>query len=159
MIRLNVQVIVAGGPEFALQAAVAASPTIPIVILANAYDPIARGYVASLAQPGGNITGVFFRQPELAQKRVELLTQTFPDKKRLAVLWDAITAEQFAAAERKARSLNLQLYSVKLENPPYDFEAAFRSVAEGDPQMLLMLPSNRFTPDRAQLAELAIRQP
>ena len=44
MIRLNVQVIVAGGPEFALQAAVAASPTIPIVILANAYDPIARGY-------------------------------------------------------------------------------------------------------------------
>src|SRR5262249_24767667 len=50
-------------------------------------------YVKSLARPGGNITGVFFRQPELTAKKVELLTQTFPEKTRLAVLWDALTAD------------------------------------------------------------------
>jgi len=57
MIRANVELIVANGPEFALQAAVAASPTIPIVALASSYDPVERGYAASLAKPGRNITG------------------------------------------------------------------------------------------------------
>src|SRR6516162_9965933 len=70
MARSNVAVIVASGSELPLQAAVAASPSVPIVILANNYDPIARGYVTSLARPGGRITGIFNRQPELAQKRV-----------------------------------------------------------------------------------------
>src|SRR6516162_10694344 len=70
MARSNVAVIVASGSELPLQAAVAASPSVPIVILANNYDPIARGYVTSLARPGGRITGLFNRQPELAQKRV-----------------------------------------------------------------------------------------
>jgi ABC-type uncharacterized transport system substrate-binding protein len=68
MVRSNVAVIVASGSELPLQAAVAASSSIPIVMLANNYDPIARGYVTSLARPGGRITGLFYRQPELAQK-------------------------------------------------------------------------------------------
>src|SRR5262249_3156711 len=97
--RSNVAVIVASGFELPLQAAVAASPSVPIVILANNYDPIARGYVTSLARPGGRITGLFNRQPELAQKRVELLTEAFPTRTRLAVLWDASSSEAFAAAE------------------------------------------------------------
>jgi ABC-type uncharacterized transport system substrate-binding protein len=71
MVRSNVAVIVASGSELSLQAAVAASSSVPIVMLANNVDPIARGYVASLARPDGNITGLFYRQPELAQKRVE----------------------------------------------------------------------------------------
>jgi ABC-type uncharacterized transport system substrate-binding protein len=81
MARSNVAVIVASGSELPLQAAVAASSTIPVVMLANNYDPIERGYVASLARPGGRITGLFSRQPELAQKRVELLTEAFPARK------------------------------------------------------------------------------
>ena len=56
---------------------------------ANNYDPIERGYVKSLRSPGGNITGVFTRQPELAEKQVELLTQAFPQANRLAMLWNA----------------------------------------------------------------------
>ncbi len=90
MIHSNVEVIVADGAEFNLQAAVAATRTIPIVIIANSYDPIARGYVASLARPGGNITGIFQRQPDLAQKRVELMREAFPERAQLTVLWDAI---------------------------------------------------------------------
>ena len=87
--RLQVDLIVATGPEVALQAVVGASRSIPIVIVAVQYDPIARGYVSSLARPGGNITGLFYRQPELAAKQLELLTQAFPERSRLAVLYDA----------------------------------------------------------------------
>ena len=112
----------------------------------------------SLAHPGGNITGVVSLQTELAAKQVELLTQAFPERTRLAVLWDARSADQFAAAERQARSLRLDVQSLKLENPPYDFDAAFRSLAEGSPQMLLVLSSQFFTISRSHIAELAIRQ-
>src|SRR5262245_26452591 len=62
----KVNVLVASGSELALQAAAAVRPAVPIVVMAINFDPIARGYVASLSRPGGNITGVFYRQPELA---------------------------------------------------------------------------------------------
>jgi putative ABC transport system substrate-binding protein len=98
LLRSPVDLIWANGPEVALQAVVGASRIIPIVILAINYDPIERGYVSSLAHPGGNITGVFYRQPELAAKQLELLTQAFPNATRLGVVWDALSADQFAAA-------------------------------------------------------------
>ena len=158
LVRSNVELLVVLAGEPALQAAVAASRTIPIVMWAVNFDPIARGYVKSLAHPGGNITGVVSLQTELAAKQVELLTQAFPERTRLAFLWDADSADQFAAAERQARSLRLDVRSVKLENPPYDFDAAFRSLAEGSPQMLLVLSSQFFTFSRSHIAELAIRQ-
>jgi len=156
MIRSSVELIVADGVELHLKAALAASRTIPIVFIANAYDPIARGYVTNLARPGGNITGIFQRQPDLARKRVELMREAFPEKTHLAVLWDAITSEQFEVAKQTAESLNLQLHAVKLENSPYDFEAAFRAMT--DAQMLLVLSSYLFSPSRSRIAELAIRQ-
>ena len=112
----------------------------------------------SLARPGGNITGIVSLQTELAGKQVELLTQAFPDRSRLAVLYDETSADQFAAADRQARSLHLDVQSLKLENPPYDFDAAFRSLAEGTPQMLLVLSSEFFTLSRSHIAELAIQQ-
>jgi putative ABC transport system substrate-binding protein len=159
LVRSNVELlVVTGGDETALKAVLAASRTIPIVMLAINFDPIARGYVKSVAHPGGNITGVVSLQTELAAKQVELLTQAFPERTRLAVLWDAGSADQFAAAERQARSLRLDVRSLKLENPPYDFDAAFRSLAEGSPQMLLVLSSQFFTRSRSQITELAILQ-
>jgi len=157
MVRANVAVILASGNELALQAARAASATVPIVMLAANYDPIARGYVTGLARPGGNITGFFYRQQELAQKRVELLVEAFPRRSRLAVLWDESSTEQFAVAERTATVLNLKLHSLKLEHPPYDFEGAFKALAAADSQMLLVLSSRFFATHRSELAELAIR--
>ena len=157
--RSNVDLLViAGGPEIALQAAMGTSQTIPIVILATNYDPIAHGYVKSLARPGGNITGIVSRQTELAAKKVELLTQAFPDRTRLAVFYDGISADQFDAAQRQAELLRLEVRSLKLEHPPYDFDAAFHSLAEGSPQMLLVLSSEFFTRYRSHIAELAIQQ-
>jgi putative ABC transport system substrate-binding protein len=155
--RSNVDVLVAMGPEIALQAAVAASPTIPIVVWAINYDPIARGFVKSLTEPGGNITGVVSLQTELAAKQVELLTQAFPGKTRLAVLWDALSGDQFAAAEQQARSLRLHIHALKLERSPYDFDAAFTSLSEDSSEMLLVLSSPLFTAYRAHIADLAIQ--
>src|SRR5262245_50284896 len=94
MVRANSDVLVALGSEPVLQACVAATRTIPIIFVANNYDPIARGYVQSLAKPGGNVTGVFLRQTELAEKQVELLTHAFADRRRLAVMWDYISADR-----------------------------------------------------------------
>jgi len=156
LMRLQVDLIVATGPEVALQAVVGASRSIPIVIMAVQYDPIERGYVSSLARPGGNITGLFYRQPELAAKQLELPTQTFPEKSRLAVPYDTNSADQFSAAEEAARSMPLELRPLKLEKPPYDFSAAFQTMAQGGAQMVLVLSSPFFVERRPEVAALAI---
>jgi ABC transporter substrate binding protein len=78
LVAAKANVLFAFGPELALQAADAARPAVPIVILAVNYDPIARGYVKSLAQPGGNVTGIVSRQLELAAKQLALLAEAFP---------------------------------------------------------------------------------
>src|SRR5262245_48974747 len=127
LMRSQPDLVVALGTEVALQAVVGASGSVPIVFIAINYDPIARG----IARPGGNITGVFFRQLELAGKQVELLVQAFPDRPRMAVFFDGLSADQFSAAERTATSLNLHIQPLRLENPPYDFEAVFRNAKEG----------------------------
>ena len=157
LVRLKMDVMVALGAEPALKAVAAATHTIPIVFVANNYDPIALGYVGSLAKPGGNVTGIFLRQTELAEKQVELLTEAFPDRKRLAVLWDNISAGQFATAEARAKLLGLQVLSLKFENLPYDLDAAFRSIAENKSQMLLALTSQFFAVQSDRLVELAIQ--
>jgi putative tryptophan/tyrosine transport system substrate-binding protein len=159
LVRAQPDMLVALGPELSLQAAISATRTLPIVIVATNYDPIARGYVKGLARPGGNVTGFFIRQPELAEKQVELLTQAFPERTRLALLWDVLSADQFAAAEHRARSLRLTPLPRKLENPPYDFDAAFATLAQDSPDMLLVLSSPNFTikQDRADIARLALQ--
>jgi putative ABC transport system substrate-binding protein len=136
MVRAKVDVIFTGSRP-ALQAV--ASTGIPVVISANNYDPIADGYVKSLSQPGGNVTGVALRQTELAEKQVELGTQAFPHLKRLAVQWDAISSDQFSAAERRATALGLDVVSIKYEQLPYDIDAAFRKMADAGAQQFLYL--------------------
>jgi len=156
LLGAHLDLIVAIGPEVALQAVIDASRDTPIVLQAINYDPIARGYVASLARPGGNITGLFYQQAELAAKKVELLTQAFPERKNLGVLWDALVTEEFEAAQRAARALRLELHAVKFENAPYDFTAAFRTIVQAGAQMLLVLSSPLFALYRRELANLAI---
>lgn len=154
MVRSKVDAIITS-TQPALQAA--AGTGIPIVISANNYDPIAHGYVRSLAQPGGNVTGVVLRQTELAEKQVELLTQAFPDRKRLALQWDAISADQYSAAERRAKALGLEVVSIKYENLPYDYAAAFRRMSEGGVQHTLVLSSPFIGRAAQEIVDLAVR--
>src|SRR5262245_11425943 len=154
LVRSNVSVLVTQGTEPALRAALAARRGLPIVMMATNFDPFASGYVRSLARPDGNITGVFMRQTELAEKQTELLLQAAPDRSRLGIVWDSISADQFNAAERRAKIFGLQVRSLKLENPPYDFEAAFRTLADASTQMLLVLSCPHFVTSRSQITEL-----
>jgi ABC-type uncharacterized transport system substrate-binding protein len=156
LMRTQPELIVAAGSENALQAVVGASIAIPIVMIAVNYDPIERGYVASLARPGGNITGVVFRQMEFVGKQVELLAEAFPGRTRLAVLFDAQTVNLFRAAEEAAKTLRIQVQPIKLEKLPYDFEAAFREASASGAQSALVLSSIIFTRSAPRIAQLAI---
>jgi ABC-type uncharacterized transport system substrate-binding protein len=158
LVRRKVDVLVeSSGVEQGLKAALAASSTLPIVMIAITYDPVALGYVSSIARPTGNVTGVYLRRPELVAKQIALLAQTFPSRTGLGVLWDVNSADVFGAAERTAASLNLELHTLKLENPPYDFVAAFRTLAHHGAQMVLVLSSVYFNRDRPQIAGLAMQ--
>jgi putative tryptophan/tyrosine transport system substrate-binding protein len=156
LVAWKADVLFAFGPELALQAAVAAHPPVPIVMGAANFDPIAKGYVQSLARPGGSVTGIISRWPEVVAKQIELLQEAFPDRNRIGVLWDTQSADQFSAAEREAKARRLVLRPLKLENPPYDFTAAFHTLAQADVQMLMVLSSPLFSRQNAQIASLAI---
>jgi putative tryptophan/tyrosine transport system substrate-binding protein len=129
LVRSNIDVLVAFGPELALKAAVAAGQTVPIVMIAVNFDPMAGGYVSDITRPERNITGVVFRAPELAAKQVGLLVEAFPDAKPIAALWEQASAEQFDAAEHAAQSMHIELRSYKVENLPFDFDAPSRRAA------------------------------
>ena len=156
LVAAKADVLLVTGPEIGLQAAAAARPPLPIVVLANNYDPIERGYVKSLSHPGGNVTGLYYRQRELAVKQLELMVEAFPDRKRVGALYDHFSADQFTAAQRGAQSMGLTLHPIKLENPPYDLEAAFRTLAQNQVQMLHILSTANFTRQATLLAELGI---
>jgi putative ABC transport system substrate-binding protein len=148
LVAAKAEVLVTSGPELSLEAAQAARPALPIVFMAVNFDPIAKGYVTNLARPGGNLTGLFFRQPELAAKQLEFLAEAFPDRKVVAVLWDQFSVDQFEVTERVASRMGLSLRPLKLEKPPYDWDTAFRTVGQNGSQTLLVLSSPFFGASR-----------
>src|SRR5262249_27353314 len=117
-------IILATGPEIALKSALAATRTLPVVMVAIDYDPFARGYVTSLARPSGNVTGVFFQQIELAAKRIQVVRDAFPDISAATMFWDRLSADQWQAAQNVAATLGLRLSGIELREPPYDYERA-----------------------------------
>ena len=121
LIQRHPDVLLVAGPEAPLKAASRATKKIPIVMVALNYDPIALGYVASLSKPGGNITGLFTRSPELTAKQLEVLREALPRATTIAVLWEAHAADQVRVAEVAAASLGIKLQKVEVR-PPYDFE-------------------------------------
>jgi len=137
--RLKVDVIVAGGVAAAL-AASKATTAIPIV-MSSGGDPVAIGLVASLARPGGNVTGLATISPELSGKRLELLKQVVPSLRRVAVLWNPENPAHgpgLRAAESAARTLGLelQLLAFRLQE---DFGAAFRAAKRANAGALIAL--------------------
>jgi ABC-type uncharacterized transport system substrate-binding protein len=157
LIRSKADVVVTFGPEITLKAASAASQTIPIVMIAVNFDPIAGGYVSNIARPDRNITGLVSRAPELAAKQLELLIEAFPDDKPIAALWEPASAAQFDTVQRTAQSFHIELRSHKVENPPFDFDAAFRAIAQDGSRMVLVLSGPTFGSQRAHIADLAIQ--
>ena len=157
LVRLNIDLLVAAGPEAAARAARTVAGTRPIIIVAIDYDPIALGYVASLARPGGNITGVFLQQIELTTKRVELLTEALPKLSRAAILWDASATDQFNAARAAARSLGLRVQSLELRNPSYDLAGAFAAAVRDHAGAVLATTTPYLFQNRGSVVQLATK--
>ena len=156
LVRLGVDVIVPVGPEDSLRAAQEATTTIPIVVVAIDYDPIARGYVGGLARPGGNTTGLFLRQPELTAKRLELLREMVPKVRHIVAFWDPFSADQLKEAESATRSAGLQLQRFEFRDPPYSFDGPMRAAVRQHAGALLGLASPIFFRQRAELAQKAV---
>jgi putative tryptophan/tyrosine transport system substrate-binding protein len=156
LVRLPVDIIVTGTAA-ATRAAKEATSKVPIVIAAIDFDPIALGYVSTLARPGANITGVFFRQSELAVKRLELFKELLPAPRRLAVLYDSLAADQVNAVEAASHSIGVKLALVNLGNPPYELESAFGAAKRSRANALFVLTSPVIFRERTQLAQLALK--
>jgi len=136
LVRLKVDVLVVGNSPTAL-AAKSATRTIPIVMFAG--DPVALGLVASLARPGGNVTGQSYLNVELNSKRLELIKQLVPDLTRIAVLRNptvAIHANFWQTTEVAARKLGVTLQPLDVRGPE-DFEAAFAAATRDNAQAIL----------------------
>jgi ABC-type uncharacterized transport system substrate-binding protein len=157
LVRLGVDVILAGGTEASLRAARQATTTIPVVMVAIDYDPLALGYIASLARPGGNVTGVFLQQLELTAKRIELLKVMFPKLIRVGILWDASAADQFSAAETASRSLGIRVHPLELRSPSYDLRGAFAAAVKGRADALFVVTTAILFRERVQIAQLAVK--
>jgi ABC-type uncharacterized transport system substrate-binding protein len=157
LVRRQVAVIVAPG-ENATLAAKAATTTIPIVF-AVAEDPVRHGLVASLARPGGNLTGINFFNAELVPKRLELLRELVPKASRVAVLVNPsnISGERTEKeVEAAARALGLQTQIFKASTNR-DIDEAFAALVRGRADALFVAPDGFFNSRRVQLATMATR--
>ena len=157
IVREPVDVIVATGPEPPLQAASSATRRVPIVMVAMNYDPVRRGYIKSLARPGGNVTGVSYQQLDLSSKQLEFLLTAAPGSARVGVLWEPFIADQLQAVEAAARALRVEVVPVEVP-PPYDYERAFSTLRDGRLRGVVVLGSPVFFRDQARIQQLALRE-
>jgi putative ABC transport system substrate-binding protein len=157
LMERDADIILAGGPEISLRAAIATVGSRPIVMVAIDYDPLDRGYVESLAHPGGNVTGVFLQQIELAEKRVQVLLEAFPDIRAAAGFWDTVSTDQWKATQLAAQKLGLKLASIEFRKQPYDYERALAQAPPDHRDALIIMSSPTLASDRSQLSEFAIK--
>jgi putative ABC transport system substrate-binding protein len=156
-VRRQVAVIVTIGPS-AARAAKAATATIPIVFVAPE-DPVRLGLVASLARPGGNLTGINIFSAELVAKRLELLRELVPTTRRVAVLVNPAgpTAETtLSDVESAARAMGLYIQILQASTSP-EIDAAFASLAREQHDAVFVAPDPFLTSRRVQFANLAAR--
>jgi putative ABC transport system substrate-binding protein len=156
LIRLKVDVILVSG-SLAIGALKNATKTIPIV-MTTVEDPVAQGFVDSLARPGGNITGLTNLAPELSGKRMELVKETLPKVDRIAVLWDPSgpgPAVAFKETQAVAPPMGLQLQSLQVRSPN-DFEGAFKAAIAERSGALIVLQSFLTNAHRRRIVDLAL---
>jgi putative tryptophan/tyrosine transport system substrate-binding protein len=157
LVRLKVDVIVSGGSTVT-RSAKEATVTIPIV-MAQDPDPVGSGFVASLARPGGNITGLATLAPELSGKQLELMKEIVPRLARVAVLGTSTRSGN--ARSLKETELAAGAFGVKLQYldilSPKDIETAFRAASKGRADAVLVLSSPLLFSQRKHVADLAVK--
>jgi putative tryptophan/tyrosine transport system substrate-binding protein len=152
----KIDIFLAAGSEPSLRAVRAVAGTTPIAFLAIDFDPLAKGYVASLTRPGANITGILVRQIELAAKRIELVRQVFPNASRVGLLFDTASREQADSSADAARSLGFDPVLIEVKGQPPDYVAALRAM-DGAPGQPIVLPASPlFIRDRTAIANVLL---
>jgi len=157
LVSLKVDVILTPGAT-ATRSAKGATNTIPIV-MAQDPDPVGNGFVASLARPGGNITGLSSLVAELGGKRLELLKEVVPRLSRVAVLGTSTNpanVQQLRQTELAAKAIGVRLQFLDVRGPK-DIETAFREARKERADAVLLLGGPFFIPQRTKIAELAIK--
>jgi putative tryptophan/tyrosine transport system substrate-binding protein len=157
LIGLEVDLLVTSAPE-ATRVAKEATTTLPIVMVLVA-DPVAFGFVPSLARPGGNVTGFAYQLPELSGKRLELLKQAVPDVSRVAVLWNASNRYKvfdLKEAQAVADALAVELHSLPVGEPD-GFDSAFEAAVTAGAGGLMTLEDPFTIAHRARIVDLARR--
>jgi ABC-type uncharacterized transport system substrate-binding protein len=157
LVRMNVDIIVTSATPGAI-AAKRATNTIPIVIAASA-DPVASGVVASLARPGGNITGLTLMNDELAIKRLEILKETVPRISRVAVLWSTSNptyARMIEKIRAAAPLIKLQLEIVKVASPE-QLDQALSEVKKSHADAMFVFEDPVFRANSVRIVEFAAR--
>ena len=154
LVRLKVDVIVTASPP-GVRAAKQATTTIPIVIGVD--DAVEQGFVASLARPGGNVTGTSWLNTELSAKRLQLLKEAFPAVSRVALLREAVGgASSVRATMAAARSLGVHLQVFELRDPD-ELESAFSAMAKDRAQALSVLQGPMIDSHHQRIVQLATR--
>jgi len=157
LVRLKVDVIVTRGPT-STRAAKAATATIPIV-MAQDPDPVGNGFVASLAHPGGNITGLSSLAPETSGKRLELLKEIIPKLSRVAVIWTSTVPGQTLQLREiglAAGPLSVQLQSLDVLQPK-DIDIAFRAASEQRAEAFVILGRRFLGGQRTRILEHVVK--
>jgi putative ABC transport system substrate-binding protein len=154
--RRKVDVIVAPY-ESTVKSGLTAADSPPMVMIAVDYDPLALGYISSLARPGGRVTGVFLQPIELATKRLQLLKDTLPDLQTAIMFWESSSADQWNAASRAASGLGLRLAGVEFREQPYDYENALARAPLDYRGALIVPHSPVFYRERQRHVDLALR--
>ena len=155
LVRLQVDVIFATNAP-AIQAAMRATTTIPIVMVSLG-DPVAAGFVASLARPGGNITGLSGFSPELSGKQLELLKEVVPNVARVAMLANPTNPHTpfiVSEAEMAARALGVQLHLLEVREPN-ELGSVFAAMTTARANALLVLPDPMLSGQSGRIVELA----
>jgi putative ABC transport system substrate-binding protein len=155
--RLNCDVYFGGGTEANLAALAQADRRTPIVFVAVDFDPIATGDVASLARPGGRVTGITALQSTLPAKRLELMREMLPNVDRIAVFTNDQTSAQLALVQGTARRLGLELHVVDFKRPPFDYESGFADAVRAKAGALFVLGSGLWVPGRRKIVDLSLR--
>ncbi|WMT76241.1 ABC transporter substrate-binding protein [Bradyrhizobium sp. Ash2021] len=156
LVQQNVQAICAVSPP-AVRAARQATKLIPIVAMDLESDPVANGWAASLAHPGGNVTGIFLDIPGFNAKSLQLLREAVPALTKVAVIWHPVSGNlQLEAVRKAAVALGVTMEMLEVSSPS-DFEPAFLAAARSQSGGVLMLSSPLFGGNPQLLADLALK--
>jgi len=157
LLEQKCDVIFAIGPVYTARSLQDARSPAPVVFLAVDYDPLDKRIITSWGRPGGNITGVYIPQAELAAKRMQIMREVVPAARRFLVFVDVYSMDQIGAVRKAADAARMDLTVIEFSKPPYDYPGAFEAGRKAQVEALIGLASPVFAANAAALSALLVK--